>query len=131
MQARRLSVTFLFALITLVCVGIYGQNITGSTPGDSAVQANASAVEAQLTQARQLFSDSKILDAIKTYDAVIKLDPKQPEALTYRARTTGTFRPRRTKGRRTRLITGAPRSVRERGCGAQPSRCAGAPRPAW
>ena len=36
MQARRFSVTLLFALIALACVGIYGQNITGSVLGQVA-----------------------------------------------------------------------------------------------
>ena len=61
-----------------------GQNITGSVPGATAPAAAASTVGARLEQARQLIQNQKAVDAIKLYDAILKDDPKQPEALAYR-----------------------------------------------
>jgi hypothetical protein len=67
-----------------------GQNITGNVPGEQAQatlpSASSSDVESKLEQARQLMNANppKVLDAIKLYDAVLKEDPNQPEALAYR-----------------------------------------------
>jgi len=55
-----------------------GQNITGSVPG------GAGPVEAGLAQARQLVDQGRALDAVKAYDTVLGLDPRQPEALAYK-----------------------------------------------
>jgi tetratricopeptide (TPR) repeat protein len=55
-----------------------GETITGATT------LTTSPTQAKLAQARQYIEDKKVLDAIKTYDAVLKDDPKQPEALAYR-----------------------------------------------
>ena len=41
-------------------------------------------IDAKLATARKLIGQKKIVDAIKTYDDVLKDDPNQPEALTYR-----------------------------------------------
>jgi tetratricopeptide (TPR) repeat protein len=66
-----------------------GENITGNVPGAAAqapLPSASSAVQDKLDQARQLMNANppKVLDAIKAYDAVLKSDPQQPEALAYR-----------------------------------------------
>lgn len=55
-----------------------GQSVTGSVPQ------SANPVQAKLAEAQQLIGQKKVLDAVKAYDEVLKLDPKQPEALAYR-----------------------------------------------
>ena len=42
------------------------------------------AADPRLAKARTLVGQQKILEAVKLYDQVLKDDPKQPEALTYR-----------------------------------------------
>lgn len=55
-----------------------GQAATGSVPSSS------NPVQAKLAEAQQLIGEKKVLDAVKTYDEVLKIDPQQPEALAYR-----------------------------------------------
>ncbi|MDQ1395672.1 MAG: hypothetical protein QOG64_931 [Acidimicrobiaceae bacterium] len=50
--------------------------------GNIAVAANST--EARLAQARQLFGQKKVLDAVKVYDTILKDNPTQPEALAYK-----------------------------------------------
>ncbi|HMC51782.1 MAG TPA: tetratricopeptide repeat protein, partial [Acidimicrobiales bacterium] len=52
-----------------------GQTVTGSLPSGEADR---------LTQARNLLSRGKTLEAIQKYDQVLRTDPRQPEALAYR-----------------------------------------------
>src|SRR5207344_1564926 len=60
-----------------------GQNITGSAAAVTPTTAG-SGVQAKLDQARDLMNQSKVLDAIKLYDVILKDVPNQPEALAYR-----------------------------------------------
>jgi tetratricopeptide (TPR) repeat protein len=52
-----------------------GQQVSGTVPGGES---------ALLDQARTLLSKGKALEAVKTYDRVLRNDPKNPEALAYR-----------------------------------------------
>lgn len=53
-------------------------------PGQSASGSIDQAPSDQLAQARQLYASGKVLDAVKLYDAVLKRDPTNVEALAYR-----------------------------------------------
>ena len=53
-----------------------GDNVSGSTP--------TSPVAKLLAQAQNQFQNQQLLDAVKTYDQVIALDPRNPEALAYK-----------------------------------------------
>ena len=53
-----------------------GDNVSGSTP--------TSPVAKLLAQAQRQFQNQQLLDAVKTYDEVIALDPRNPEALAYK-----------------------------------------------
>jgi tetratricopeptide (TPR) repeat protein len=53
-------------------------------PSDALTGNIESSTADRLVRARQLIIDGKALDAIKTYDAVLKNDPDNPEALAYR-----------------------------------------------
>lgn len=53
-----------------------GDNVSGSTP--------TSPVAKLLAQAQSQFQNQQLLDAVKTYDQVIALDPRNPEALAYK-----------------------------------------------
>lgn len=53
-----------------------GDNVSGSTP--------TSPVAKLLAQAQSQFQNQRLLDAVKTYDQVIALDPRNPEALAYK-----------------------------------------------
>src|SRR5436305_6855922 len=55
-----------------------GQSATGSVPQ------SGNPIDAKLATARKLIGQKKIVDALKTYDDVLKADPNQPEALAYR-----------------------------------------------
>lgn len=55
-----------------------GQSATGSVPQ------SGNPVQAKLAEAQQLIGQKKVLDAVKTYDDILKTDPQQPEALAYR-----------------------------------------------
>ena len=55
-----------------------GQSATGSVPQ------SGNPIDAKLQTARDLIGQKKIVDAIKTYDDVLRDDPNQPEALAYR-----------------------------------------------
>lgn len=59
-----------------------GQNISGTAAGASS--AGAGSVDSLLAQARDLVAQQKVLDAVKVYDQVLKIDPNQVEALAYR-----------------------------------------------
>jgi tetratricopeptide (TPR) repeat protein len=59
-----------------------GQNISGTAAGASS--ASAGSVDGLLAQARDLVAQQKVLDAVKVYDQVLKIDPNQVEALAYR-----------------------------------------------
>lgn len=52
-----------------------GETVTGTVPETSAQQ---------LAKAAQLASDGKVLDALKTYDGVLKQNPRDVRALTYK-----------------------------------------------
>lgn len=62
---------------------VKGQEVSGGGPSN--------AVAKQLARAHQLDGQAKVLDAIKAYDAVLKLDPQNLEALTYRGWLVGRF----------------------------------------
>ena len=53
-----------------------GDNVSGSTP--------TSPVAKLLAQAQTQFQSQHLLDAVRTYDQVIALDPRNPEALAYK-----------------------------------------------
>ncbi|GAC1315440.1 MAG: hypothetical protein NVSMB12_11000 [Acidimicrobiales bacterium] len=53
-----------------------GDNVSGSTP--------TSPVAKLLAQAQTQFQAQHLLDAVRTYDQVIALDPRNPEALAYK-----------------------------------------------
>jgi tetratricopeptide (TPR) repeat protein len=55
-----------------------GQAATGN------VALAPNSTEARLAQARKLFGEKKVLDAVRTYDDILKTDPNQPEALAYK-----------------------------------------------
>ena len=55
-----------------------------SATGDITATGPSDDVGRGLARARQLTGQGKTLDAIKAYDEVLSLDPRQPEALTYR-----------------------------------------------
>ena len=59
-----------------------GQNISGTAAGASS--ASGGSVDSLLAQARDLVAQQKVLDAVKVYDQVLKIDPNQVEALAYR-----------------------------------------------
>jgi tetratricopeptide (TPR) repeat protein len=61
-----------------------GENITGNVAGATTIPAATSGVQTKLDQARDLMNQSKVLDAIKVYDSILKDNPNQPEALAYR-----------------------------------------------
>jgi tetratricopeptide (TPR) repeat protein len=52
-----------------------GETVTGSVPSTSAQQ---------LAQAAQLASDGKVLEALKVYDGVLKENPRDVRAITYK-----------------------------------------------
>jgi tetratricopeptide (TPR) repeat protein len=52
-----------------------GETVTGTVPSTSAQK---------LAEAAQLASDGKVLDALKVYDAVLKENPRDVRALTYK-----------------------------------------------
>ena len=58
-----------------------GQRLPGSTVTGAIQQTGP---EAQLAQAQQDLSNGKYLDAVKTYEAILNRDPRNPEALAYR-----------------------------------------------
>jgi outer membrane protein assembly factor BamD (BamD/ComL family) len=75
--------------VVVVCAvgaGVFVANNSGQRlPGNTLTGAvTPTGPEAELAQARQDLSDGKYLDAVKTYDAIIRQDPKNPEALAYR-----------------------------------------------
>ncbi|HET7488389.1 MAG TPA: tetratricopeptide repeat protein [Acidimicrobiales bacterium] len=53
-----------------------GDSVSGSV--------TATGASGDLARAQELIGEGKTLDAIKLYDAVLKQDPRQPEALAYR-----------------------------------------------
>ncbi len=53
-----------------------GDNISGSTPGSPAAKLDA--------QAQQQIQQGDLLDAIKNFDAALKIQPNDPEALAYK-----------------------------------------------
>jgi tetratricopeptide (TPR) repeat protein len=55
---------------------VEGQEVSGATPPTAPLD--------DLTRARQLFSERNYLDALKLYDAVLKREPDNVEALAYR-----------------------------------------------
>jgi tetratricopeptide (TPR) repeat protein len=59
-----------------------GQNISGTAAGSTS--ADKGSVDDLLAQARDLIGQQKVLDAVKVYDQVLKIDPAQVEALAYR-----------------------------------------------
>jgi tetratricopeptide (TPR) repeat protein len=81
--------TWLIAAIVVAVVGVGGglgvarwsgsrdpgENVSGSTPETSAQQ---------LAKAASLAGQGKILDALKTYDAVLAENPRDVQALTYK-----------------------------------------------
>jgi hypothetical protein len=52
-----------------------GETVTGTVPGTSAQK---------LAEAAQLASDGKVLDALKVYDSVLKENPRDVRAMTYK-----------------------------------------------
>lgn len=61
-----------------------GNRMPGQTASGSVSLSDTQRLAQELTQARVLSSQGKDLDAIKLYDQVLKVDPRQPEALAYR-----------------------------------------------
>ena len=60
-----------------------GERQTGqAASGNVALAPNST--QARLAEARKLFGEKKVLDAVKTYDEILKTDPNQPEALAYK-----------------------------------------------
>jgi tetratricopeptide (TPR) repeat protein len=76
------SVILAFGVVAAVLLGrnagtrLPGDNISGSTPSSPVAKLNA--------QAQALVQKSDILDAIKTYDQALKIQPNNPEALAYK-----------------------------------------------
>jgi tetratricopeptide (TPR) repeat protein len=73
-------------IVFAVGAGAFVANNSGQRlPGDTLTGAvTPTGPEAELAQARQDLSDGKYLDAVKTYDAIVRQDPQNPEALAYR-----------------------------------------------
>jgi tetratricopeptide (TPR) repeat protein len=72
-----------FALAAgLLVAGNSGQRLPGQTL--SGTDAAAASVAGQLQQAQTDLGNGRYLEAVKRFDAVIKQDPRNPEALAYR-----------------------------------------------
>lgn len=87
--ARRRSrrVAAVIALVALVGTGA-GFALASSSGERVATAPATGSIDASttdlLSQAREFLGKNKPVDAIKTYDRVLKTDPKNPEALAYR-----------------------------------------------
>jgi tetratricopeptide (TPR) repeat protein len=78
-------------VVVLALAGLAGWAVASAagdrTPGQSAtgsVPQSGNPIDTKLATARDLIGQKKIVDAIKTYDDVLRDDPNQPEALAYR-----------------------------------------------
>src|SRR2546430_16201780 len=76
------------AVLVVVVAGLAAWGVASSAgerlPGQSGSGNITPTADPRLAKARDLISQQKILDAVKLYDQILKDDPKQPEALTYR-----------------------------------------------
>ena len=72
----------------VVVAGLAGVLVARSAgqrlPSDELTGSIESTTADKLMKARQFIADGKAVDALKTYDAILKANPKEPEALAYR-----------------------------------------------
>lgn len=84
-RGRSMAVVGGVLLFSVLAGGLVARTAGERHPGQtSSGSIAATGPSEQLARARQLIGQNKVLDAIKTYDALLRVDPKQPEALTYR-----------------------------------------------
>jgi tetratricopeptide (TPR) repeat protein len=75
------SAVLVFAIVAGVLVArSSGDRVAGQSASGSIDQTGTD----RLARARELYGSGKILEAVKTYDQVLKRDPKNVEALAYR-----------------------------------------------
>ena len=76
------------AAVVVVIAGLAAWAVASTAgerlPGQSVSGNITPTADPRLAKARDLIGQQKILDAVKLYDQILKDDPKQPEALTYR-----------------------------------------------
>jgi tetratricopeptide (TPR) repeat protein len=76
------------AVLVVVIAGLAAWGVASSAgqrlPGQSVSGNITPTADPRLAKARDLIGQQKILDAVKLYDQILKDDPNQPEALTYR-----------------------------------------------
>ena len=83
--ARRGVVTVVACVAVAALAGVFLARAVGSRPAGAPLSGSLpSSISAQLEDAQQKISDGDAVGAIKTFDAVLKKDPKQPVALAYR-----------------------------------------------
>lgn len=71
--------------VMAVGAGLLVSSMAGERlPGESSSGSIEGGTSADLARARDYVAEGKALDAIKAFDAVLKKDPKHPEALAYR-----------------------------------------------
>jgi tetratricopeptide (TPR) repeat protein len=82
---RRLVVTAVAVVVVALGAGVLvarasGERVAGR-PGSGSLPSSETD---QLAQARVAVNRGNVLEAIKTYDKILKIDPRNPEALAYR-----------------------------------------------
>jgi tetratricopeptide (TPR) repeat protein len=71
--------------VLAVLAGMFVANASGQRlPNDALTGSIDSSTADRLVLARQYIADGKAVEALKTYDRILKDDPKHPEALAYR-----------------------------------------------
>jgi tetratricopeptide (TPR) repeat protein len=82
-SSRAVALVLVAGLVLLAFASVFV--LAGNrSPGGSATGANTNTVQGRLALAHQYESQGKAVDALKQYDAVLKDDPSNVEALTYR-----------------------------------------------